>query len=368
MPNQIRSATLTGYAEVAEAVGLDADAMLASVGLSPTALRDPDGMIPADAVGRLLERSARDAGVDDFGLRMVQSRRLSTLGPIGLLAAQASTLRGLLTAVVRYLRLHNESLRLRIDESDGVVVLALALDTRRPAARVRQAIELSVGALHRIVGSLLGDAWRPLQVCFTHGPPRGGVRTHRRVFGASARLEFDAAFDGVVCRVADLDRPIPAADPALARYARDYLDGLARGADGESLPAQVRQLVRALIPTGRCTVDRVAESLGVDRRTVHRHLAREGTSFTRVLADARRDMAERYVAQAARPLSDVAELLGFASQSAFGAWFRAQYGCTAGAWRAAHGAAPARRVSPGRRGPRPPRTARPPPSRRRCTS
>lgn len=339
---RIRSATLTGYAEVAEAVGLDADAMLASVGLSPAALRDPDGMIPADAVGRLLERSARDAGVEDFGLRMAQSRRLSTLGPIGLVAVQASTLRGLLTAVVRYLRLHNETLRLRIDESEGVVVLALALETGRPAARVRQAIELSVGALHRIVGSLLGDAWRPLVVCFTHGPPRGGARTHRRVFGASARLEFDATFDGIVCRVADLDRPIPAADPALARYVRNYLDGLAISAGGEGVPAQVRHLVRALIPTGGCSVDRVAASLGVDRRTVHRHLAREGTSFTRVLTNARRDLAERYVAQAARPLSDVAELLGFASQSAFGAWFRTQYGCTAGAWRAARGAAPAR--------------------------
>lgn len=349
----IRSASLNGYARTARAVGLDPDGMLASVGLSPRDLLDPDTLIPAAAVGRLLERSAAAAGIDDFGLRMAESRQLSNLGPLGLVARQAPTLRGMLEAIVRYLRLHNESLHLRIEETDGVVVLSQTLTTGRPMP-MRQAIELAVGALHRIVGSILGDAWRPLEVRFAHGPPRD-ARTHRRVFGAATRIVFDAAFDGIVCRAADLERPIPAADPVLARYARQYLDDLAQRAGREALAAQVRHLVRTLLPSGRCTVERVGASLGVDRRTVHRHLAREGTTFTAVVVAARRDLVERYAASGERSLSDVADLLGFSNQSAFSAWFRAQYGCSATAWRAA-------------RGLRPPRTAPPRPSRRRCTS
>lgn len=333
MQYRIRSAALNGYAQTATALGLDPGAMLASVGLSRRVLLDPDLLIPASAVGRLLERSARAADADDFGLRMAETRRLSNLGPLGLVAAQAPTLRAMLATVVRYLRLHNESLFLRIEDADGVVVLSQTLGIGR-AQPVRQAIELAVGALHRIVGSILGEAWRPLRACFTHGPPRD-TRTHRRVFGPATRLEFDAAFDGLVCRATDLDQAIPTADSALARYARQYLDELARSAGGQGLLAQVRHLVRTLLPSGRCTVERVAESLGVDRRTVHRHLAREGTTFTRELARARREMAERYVAQPARPLSDVAGLLGFSTQSAFAEWFRAQYGCTASRWRAA---------------------------------
>ncbi|MEI7443350.1 MAG: AraC family transcriptional regulator [Burkholderiales bacterium] len=340
MRDRIRAAALTGYAQVATALGLDTAALLSTVGLSRRVLLDPDTLIPAASVSRLLERAARAADVDDFGLRMAETRRLSNLGPLGLVAGQAPTLRAMLATIVRYLRLHNESLYLRIEEADGVVVLSQTLGTGR-AQPSRQAIELGVGALHRIVGSILGDAWRPLRVCFAHGPPRD-TRTHRRVFGPGTALEFDAAFDGLVCRATDLDRPIPAADPTLARYARRYLDELARSAGREGLPAQVRHLVRTLLPSGRCTVDRVAESLGVDRRTVHRHLAREGTTFTRVLVDARRELAERYVAQPARPLSDVAELLGFATQSAFSEWFRSQYGCSASAWRAARATPPAR--------------------------
>jgi AraC-like DNA-binding protein len=157
------------------------------------------------------------------------------------------------------------------------------------------------------------------------------------VFGAVTRIEFGADFDGIVCRASDLEKPIPAADPVLAAYARRWLDELARGAGREALGEQVRQLVRTLLPSGRCTVERVAASLGVDRRTVHRHLAREGTTFSGVVVDARRALVERYVASGERPLSDVAELLGFSTQSAFAGWFKAQYGCSATAWRAAGG-------------------------------
>ena len=332
MQYRIRSASLNGYVATATSLGLDPDAMLVAVGLARRMTLDPDTLIPAAAVGRLLERSARVAGVDDFGLRMAEHRQLSNLGPLGLVARQAPTLRAMLESIVRYLRLHNESLYLRIEEVDGVVVLSQTLSTGRAIA-LRQAIELAVGGLHRIVGSILGDAWRPLRVCFVHGPPRD-ARTHRRVFGATTRIEFDAAFDGIVCRAADLDRPIPAADPVLARYARDYLDELARSAGREGLAAQVRHLVRTLMSSGRCTVERVADALGVDRRTVHRHLSREGTTFSAVVVETRRAMAERYVASRERPLSDVADLLGFANQSAFSAWFRAQYGRSATAWRA----------------------------------
>jgi AraC-like DNA-binding protein len=373
MRYRIRSASLNGYVQVATSVGLDPDDMLAAVGLSRRVLHDPDTLIPAAAVGRLFELSAHAAGIDDFGLRIAETRQLSNLGPLGLLAREAPTLRAMLESIVRYLRLHNESLYLRIEEADGVVVLSQTLSTGR-AAPLRQAIELGVGALHRIVGTILGDAWRPLRVCFAHGPPRD-ARTHRRVFGAT-QVQFDAPFDGIVCRAADLERPIPAADPVLAGYARRYIDELARSTGPEGTGERVRHLVRTLLPSGRCTVDRVAGALGVDRRTVHRHLAREGTTFSRVVAHTRRAMVERYAASRERPLSDVAAMLGFANQSAFSGWFRAQYGCSPTAWRATGSATPEALRTPRAAGTPPaphrgitrPRTAPPPPSRRRCTS
>ena len=101
----------------------------------------------------------------------------------------------------------------------------------------------------------------------------------------------------------------------------------------QSPPDKVRQLVWALLPTGRCSLEIVAQHLGIDRRTLHRHLQRDGQSFSEILDDVRCDLAIRYLTQHDRPFKELAELLGFSELSAFSRWFTRRYGCTATSWR-----------------------------------
>ena len=119
----IRSASLTGYAEVARNVGLDPYRMLSEFGLPPRCLKDLDLTIPVDAVRRLLESSAERTGVEHFGLLMAEARRLSNLGPLGLLIREQPTMRLALEASARYGNRLNEALFLTIEEGRDVVVL-----------------------------------------------------------------------------------------------------------------------------------------------------------------------------------------------------------------------------------------------------
>jgi transcriptional regulator GlxA family with amidase domain len=95
----------------------------------------------------------------------------------------------------------------------------------------------------------------------------------------------------------------------------------------------VRQLMVVLLPGGRCTSQRVAQHLGVDRRTLHRHLERENTTFSGLLQETRVTLAQRLVGRTAQPLAGVALLMGFASPSAFAYWFNRSFGCGARVWR-----------------------------------
>jgi AraC-type transcriptional regulator len=90
MPNLVRSASLTDYFEVARSVGLDPAQMLAGVGLSRRCLQNPDFKVPEAAVRELLEVSAAAAGIDDFGLRMAEKRRLANLGALGLARSRST--------------------------------------------------------------------------------------------------------------------------------------------------------------------------------------------------------------------------------------------------------------------------------------
>jgi len=327
MPKLVRSSSLTNYLEVAQSVGLDPDRMLARFGLFRHSLSNPDLKIPEEAVRGLLEASAVEAGIDDFGLRIAEQRVFSNLGPLALLIRDQPTVRKALEAWIQYRKVHTDSIALHIEESHGRAIIRLSRSVETPASK-RQAVELVIGVLCRMMRLILGEEWRP-RVCFTHAAPRSR-ETHRRVFGSL--VEFSGDFNGVICNASDLDAPMPAADPNMVRYAQRFVDSIVRA--DESFSGKVRELARTMLSSGRCRMERVAEHLGIDRKTVHRRLEAEGTTFTAIVDAVRTDMVEHHIEDRRRPLSDFAEMLGFSDISAFSRWFKRRFGRSVSQWRA----------------------------------
>jgi AraC-like DNA-binding protein len=328
----VRTASLTHYAEVARAAGLDAQRMLAAAGLSPAVLDEPDLKVPVERVARLLEASAAASGDESFGLRMAEPRALSNLGPVGLLLRDQPTLREALQVVARYHRVLNGALSMAIDETDGVVVIREDL-TVGNAQPVRQGVELALGVLLRLMRQFLGAEWQARHVCLMHAAPRQPA-THLRVFGPCVR--FDQDFNGIVCGTADLDACSPSADRVMARYAQQLIDASV-GAPAPTMLEEVRQAVVTLLPSGRCSIEKVSRTLGVTCRTVQRRLAEQGEGFSSLVNGVRTGLAARHVADSDRPLIEVAGLLGFSAQSAFSRWHREQFGCSPRERRAAAG-------------------------------
>jgi AraC-like DNA-binding protein len=321
MASIIRSASLTNYAEVARRAGLDPGRMLREFALPARCLEEPELMVPLDAVRGLLEASSERSGVEGFGLLMAEARRLSNLGPLGLLVREQPTLRLAAQAFVTYGRRLNEALLLTIEEAGDVVILREEIVVGHAGA-VRQSTELAIGVAFRTLCQFLGEGWHPRRVCFAHDAPRDRS-VHDRVFGQS--VEFGHDFNGIVCARSDLERPNPNADPELARMARKLLDeqSAARAVGGTT--AQVRELVVLLLGTGGCSVDRAAQHLGIDRRTIHRRLAREGATFSGIVDGVRRELADRYLRDGQRSLAEIASMLGFSAPSGFSHWYRKHY-------------------------------------------
>ena len=325
----VRSAALTHFAELAAACGLDARTLVAAAGLPPRCLGEPDLKVPAHLVGQLLEQAAAQAGEPAFGLRLAESRRLSNLGPLALLVRDEPTLRRALEALMQHIHVHNEAVAVQVDEFGGLLAVRTEL-THDGEGSQRQATELVVGVTCRVLQIFMGAHWHPRLVCFTHAaPPRLAV--HHRVLGPA--VEFGHEFNGIVCNAADLDAPNPGADPVMARYSQSLLaPALARS---DRYVDRVRQLIVLLLPRGLCRVEVVAQHLGVDRRTVHRKLVDEDSSFSDLLEAERRALAARYVEGTDRPLTDIAALLGFSAPSVFSRWHAASFGVSAARRRSA---------------------------------
>jgi AraC-like DNA-binding protein len=305
---------------------------LAAVGLRPDDLAEPDGWVRAAAVARLLDRTAAESGHEDVGLMLARRRRLSTLGPLSVVLREEPDLRSALVLLVRYERSLNEAMRLDLSERHGLATVSTWLEFGEPAP-VRQALELTLGALVGFVRALRRPGWQPRSVHLGHPAPAGAT-LHRRLLGPAVR--FDEEFTGLVFSARELDSPNPLAvpsDPQLRTYTRQFLRSLPAPRETE-LADRIRELVQALLPVGRCTMPRVARALGTTPRTLHRYLAADGETFAGIVDATRGTLAERYLATGHHSLTEIAYLLGFSAPSAFSRWFRRRFGCSPTAWRA----------------------------------
>ena len=323
MPTLIRSASLTHFTEIARQCGLNPMALVRAVGLPSRCLSDPDLKIDTQAVIRLLEMAAHQAAEPAFGLRMGESRRLSNLGPLGLLLRDEPSLRHALDAIVRHIRVHNEALMVQIEEVGDMVLIRqeFAMQSSEPR---RQAVELAMSVTYRILSLFMGAAWRPRLVCFAHPPPAYRAM-HHRIFGD--KVVFDHEFNGLMCSQSDLDQPNPSADPVMVRYVQELITS--RAVDAPTFTQQVQQLIVSLLPQGQCNAEVVAQHLGCDRRTITRRLTLENTGFHQLMNEHRRRIVVQFLQNKSRPLAQVAILLGFSSPSAFSRWYRNQFGLRA---------------------------------------
>jgi AraC-like DNA-binding protein len=333
----IRAACLADYVEVGRSVGIDPYRLLDSVVIPRATLNDPDMMISAGAFGRLLEASAEAAGLDDFGLRLAEKRGLATLGAVGLLVREQPTLRKALEVLTGNIRRHNQAMDLRLDEADDTAILGPVFVVSRPAP-MRQAVELSLGVLYRILQHFLGPTWAPYAVWFTHSAPRHG-EWHRRLFGAT--VEFEQDFDGIIWPARDLDLPVVGADPSMARYIERILETTGRPA-AATWRDQTAALIREMLPSNGCSIDKVASRLDIMRRTLHRRLAQEGDSYSALLDRVRLEMAIRLLESPDQALIADADLLGFSGPSTFSRWFCRKFGCSPSVWRRARRSAASR--------------------------
>jgi AraC-like DNA-binding protein len=324
----VRAAALINYFEVAQALRFNPRALLREAGIDAGAIARPDEPIAAQRVVRLLEESARRSGDPCFALRMAESRQAAGLGIVGLLLTHTCSLREALRTAIEYRQLVNETVAIDFEDiGKDVVIRAEILPVL--GAYSRQATELALGVLVGMCRALLGRRWHPVSVHLVHpAPPDTAI--HQRLFNCPVR--FDGVFNAVVCSSRDLDGPNPLADPLMVRQLEQGVRALRKANPGSTVMAVQRE-VMLLLPLGQATVERVAARLQSSVRTLQRRLDDEGCRFTALVESVQRDLVMRYLANQRYAIKDIATLLGYSSQSAFGRWFKQEHGCSPRQWR-----------------------------------
>lgn len=312
-----RSAVLDGFEVTARGCGLDINALLRNARITPASLRDAELPVPTASIVTLLEDASVAAGNPSFGLLMAQARRFSVLGPVALIMREQPDLRSAVISLTRLGWAQAEALEsaLEDDGETAILTLTLAPDLPRPAT---QTIELAVAAIVRMLRHFLGADWSPQMLTFSHRRP-ADTRPYARFLGVTPVFRMER--NSIVMLTADLNRPIADADPAFGRQLERLVESVSQRR-GTARGAQVAEAIRRMLPTGRCSAPAVADLFGIDRRTLHRWLAAEGESFSQLLDRTRTALCTQYRREGSHSLTEIAELLGFSSLSAYSRWRR----------------------------------------------
>ncbi|MCO7515154.1 AraC family transcriptional regulator [Pseudomonas guariconensis] len=307
--------------------------LLASHGASMRDFLVPH-QVPLDVVGnyekqfsykslvRIFEDSAQALQMPEFGLELATRQGSSLLGPLQHLARSAATVGDALVAVLRYMRVYSPAIHYSLERRPGQALLYF--DNALPCgAETPQIVEKSILHGSLLVSELLGTVFKPKNVLFRH-PPQATRAVYQRYFDCP--VLFRQAHNALALAPEDLQQPCSQYDPVLHDILRFYLEAHCMGED--DLQAKVGQQIQILLPRQRCSLEQVAQMLGLHARTLQRRLANEGVEFEYLVEQTRCRQARSLLQNTALSVTQIAQELGYRRTASFCRAHARWYGCT----------------------------------------
>jgi AraC-like DNA-binding protein len=320
-------------------LGLDRSALASAAGVSPGELADPDARLPAakaDAIWAAAVAASDDACL---ALHAAEAVPFGAYRVLDFLTANAPTLGDALERVAAYFPLIDPRARVGFERGDDSVALTFVSLDGLPLPA--PAVEYTFAALLLRTRAGLNLDWRPRALELTSAPPPPKVAAElARVFAVAPR--HAATRDRMLISARDWERANARGDRSLFevldRHAAMLLAELplpGLSSLDSSLIAGVRAAVGAELRGGDPTLDRVAGRMAMSGRTLQRRLDEHSLRFGELVDEVRSALAKAYLQDRQMALCEVAFLLGFADQSAFGRAFKRWTGMTPGRWRRA---------------------------------
>lgn len=303
----------------AEQRGLNRDELMKLSSLPRRILDDPDSRVSLASVVALWQ--AMIDRIDDplLGLNIGRQATVKSLGLVGYVMYFSETLFDALRCLSRYSRILSEAVRFEV--SQGETHTTLMYDKHPSLAALQHPLEAAAAAAVTIGGELTCENLVPESVSFSF-PRRLSPIEYQHALRVTP--EFDAGVMAVVFSNDAMRLPVVASDPTLKGYLTELADhtlSSLRQPDCD-FEQQVREALWAMLPHGKPDLWRTAEKMGVSARTLQRRLRAEGSSFSRVLENLRRDLSEELLSNPDLAVSEVAFLLGYSEPSAFQRAFR----------------------------------------------
>lgn len=281
-------------------------------------LGNPDHRVLASRHYQLWDHAEAITGDPAIGLHAGATADTDRMGLAGHVFFNADTLGAAASQYVRLHRLINESVSLRLEQTDERATLIWSVDD--PDHYCRQDMDRTLAATICRTRHFMQVPLDIARVRVAHPAPDYADVYHELL---QCPVEFGAPVMELAFDVRYLNRRLPHRNPYVYSAVLKQVNALlSRVQSRRRFSRKVRGLIARQLASEHMDADTLASQLHMSRQTLYRRLKKEGLSFHTLVEQVRRDRALRYVSDDRYALGEIAFLLGFSELSAFSRAFK----------------------------------------------
>lgn len=318
------------WTKLFQANGIDAMHLWNEVGVPAALMQEgPQARGPLKYLDAAIIRAAARIPDEGWGLKMAQCWHPGNLGVLGHAWLASSTLRTGLTRLARYWRIVGTRARIGLQDSQGGLTFSYALTVDEPAVAwntpdcwLALVLDMCRVNAETRLSAVKASLCRPLPA---------NPQVWNDFYGCT--VKFGAAENSFTLSRSDIDRVLPTSNRPLAGVLDGLLTEQLAKLSRDDVVSRCKSAFLEQLSSGEPSADDVAQQLHMSSRTLQRKLAEAGTSYQKLVDDARQELALRYIDDPAKSITDITFLLGFSGHSTFSRAFRRWTGISPSVYR-----------------------------------
>ena len=319
----VNSGCLNSVIQAAHSLELDTSLLLDTLGVDISTLREVDSHHRADQLFALYAEVDRLANCPDIG---IYSGRINFINRLNLLLytlTVCKTFRDYLNVMPSAFRFMGDVGEVLVNREENYLRLEWHPLWQASSEQRYLSDEILTGST-LIVSSLCMNPLPVIKAHFSYPKPEN-TDVLEAVFGPN--LYFDQAISCLYYPWECLDYPLTQLYQQWNQSFNLSIKHLfADNKEEDEFLTQVRKTLLKNLPAAELSIELVASSLNISKRTLQRRLAARDSLFSQLLQDLREELAEQYLSDERLSITDIAFLLGYTDHGSFSTAFKSWHG------------------------------------------
>lgn len=322
---KVESTTIASWAlavcRTIDASGASSQKILDELAIDPSVLIDPNARLPVSQMTQLWRKAVTLTGDEAIGLKVANFVQPTSFNALSFSLLVSESLNDAWVRVKRYYSIISNVLEMDIEHGEHESALCFNKIAGRHYAD--EAIDAFMATSYLMAFQVSHGQIIPCRLELERRQPFDS-KPFNDLFNCP--IKYAANSNKIYYSNTALQRPFPSANRQLALSNDEAIQAYFQTISQQAFSKKVTEAITFSMTLGNPLRDKVAQSFHMSSRNLQRKLRQEGTSFSELVENVRKELAIKYLANNQLAVIDVSFRLGFKDPSNFTRAFKRWHG------------------------------------------